>query len=186
MAGEQPRDLPFAPNFRVGDWLVEPSLDRLSRNGSVVHLRPQLTNLLLLLARHAGRTVSKGQILASVWAGQFVAESGLSRCMTELRRALEDDAREPKVVETITKRGYRLVAPVVFLDEAALKGGVRAPSSGGRPVDAPRRAVGTGLAATEAILGTLEAGVARIRSWVVQRRASLGREASPIVRPSAP
>ena len=109
----------FAPDFRVGDWLVEPSLDRLSRNGSILRIRPQLTNLLVLLARHAGRTVSKDEIIASVWDGQFVAESGMTRCVAELRHALEDDAREPRLIETIPKRGYRLVAPVVFLQDGS-------------------------------------------------------------------
>lgn len=108
----------MARDFRVADWLVEPSLDRLSRNGTAVHLRPQLTNLLVLFASRAGRTVSKDEILASVWERQFVAESGLSRCVAELRRALEDDARAPRILETIPKRGYRLIAPVAFVDAA--------------------------------------------------------------------
>ena len=112
MPGEESERRPFATDFRIGDWLVEPSLDRLSRNGTVLHLRPQLTNLLVLLAENAGRTVSKEEILARVWEGQFVAESGMTRCIAEIRQALGDDARDPKIVQTITKRGYRLVAPV--------------------------------------------------------------------------
>lgn len=113
---EQPERVPFAGDFHVGEWLVEPSLDRLSRNGTVLHLRPQLTNLLVLLARNAGRTVSKDEILSTVWDGQFVAESGMTRCIAEIRQALGDDARDPKIVQTITKRGYRLVAPVTFIE----------------------------------------------------------------------
>jgi eukaryotic-like serine/threonine-protein kinase len=108
----------WAADFRVGDWLVEPSLDRLSRNGTTVHLRPQLTNLLVLLARNAGRTVSKDEILSKVWDGQYVAESGMTRCIAEIRQALGDDARDPKIVQTITKRGYRLVAPVTVIQPA--------------------------------------------------------------------
>jgi DNA-binding winged helix-turn-helix (wHTH) protein/tetratricopeptide (TPR) repeat protein len=119
MAAEQPPPVGFAPDFRVGEWLVEPSLDRLSRNGTVLRLRPQLTNLLVVLAEHAGKTVSKDEILARVWEGQFVAESGMTRCIAELRQALGDDAREPKVLETIPKRGYRLVAPVALVESAA-------------------------------------------------------------------
>jgi eukaryotic-like serine/threonine-protein kinase len=117
-AGAGPLSSP--PDFRVGEWLLEPSLDRLSRNGTVVHLRPQLTNLLVLLAQNAGRTVSKEEILARVWEGQFVAESGMTRCIAEIRQALGDDARDPKVLQTITKRGYRLVAPVTVIKTAPL------------------------------------------------------------------
>ena len=143
MAAEQSPPVGFAPDFRVGEWLVEPSLDRLSRNGSMLRLRPQLTNLLVLLAEHAGKTVSKDEILARVWEGQFVAESGMTRCIAELRQALEDDAREPKVLETIPKRGYRLVAPVVFVQAeesvaaAAAVGALPPKQPGGQPA-APR------------------------------------------------
>lgn len=122
MPAEERERVAFAADFRVGEWLVEPSLDRLSRNGAVVRLRPQLTNLLVLLAAHAGRTVSKDEILSKVWEGQFVAESGMTRCIAEIRQALQDDAREPKIIETIPKRGYRLVAPVAFLDAGPAHG----------------------------------------------------------------
>jgi hypothetical protein len=85
----------------------------------VVHLRPQLTDLLSLLARHAARTVPKHVILDEVWASQYVGESALTRCIAEIRQALGDDARRPTIIETIPKRGYRLVAPVAFLPAGA-------------------------------------------------------------------
>ena len=106
------RHLSFPDDFRIGDWLVEPSLDRLSRGDTVIHLRTQLTNLLVLFAHNPGRTVSKEEILARIWEGQFVAESGMTRCIAEIRQALGDDAHDPKILQTITKRGYRLLAPV--------------------------------------------------------------------------
>ena len=112
MAPEHQGFVPFPEDVRIGDWLLEPSLDRLSRNGTTVHLRPQLTDLLVLLAEHAGRTVSRDEILSRVWAGRFVAETGMARCIAEIRQATGDDARDPKIVQTVTKRGYRLVAPV--------------------------------------------------------------------------
>ncbi len=122
MQAEQPVHPEFAADFRVGEWLVEPSLDRLSRDGTVLRLRPQLMDFLVLLAQHAGQTVSKDLILAEVWRGQLVAESGMTRCISEIRQALCDDAHEPKTVQTIRKRGYRLVAPVVFLDTRGASG----------------------------------------------------------------
>jgi DNA-binding winged helix-turn-helix (wHTH) protein/tetratricopeptide (TPR) repeat protein len=115
MAAEQSEQVEFALDFRVGDWLVEPSLSRLSRNGTALRLRPQLIDLLVVLAEHAGRTVSKETILTRVWQGQHVAESGMTRCIAEIRQALGDDAHEPTLLQTIPKRGYRLVAPVVYV-----------------------------------------------------------------------
>lgn len=137
MAADSPHLGAFAPDFHVGGWLVEPSLDRLSRGETVLHLRPQLTNLLVLLAEHAGKTVSKDEILARVWEGQFVAESGMTRCIAELRQALGDDAREPTVVETIPKRGYRLVAPVVFVDAGTAPAAPAPLAASGLPAASP-------------------------------------------------
>ena len=117
-------------NFRVGDWLVQSNLDRLSRGETLIHLRPQLTNLLLLLARHAGKVVAKDLILKEVWGSLYVGESALTRCITEIRQDLGDDARQPKIIETIPKRGYRLVAPVEFLAEIM-------PMTDGRPASPP-------------------------------------------------
>jgi len=131
MHAEQPERQEFAADFRVGEWLVEPSLDRLSRNGTVLRLRPQLIDMLVVLAQHAGRTISKEAILAKVWEGQHVAESGMTRCIAEIRQVLGDDARDPKMVQTIPKRGYRLVAPVVFLETHGVTaaGGSACPAS---------------------------------------------------------
>jgi DNA-binding winged helix-turn-helix (wHTH) protein/tetratricopeptide (TPR) repeat protein len=146
----------FAADFRVGDWLVEPSLDQISRNGHATRLRPQLIDLLVLLARHAGQTVPKEMILASVWAGQHVAESGLTRCIAEIRQALDDRADVPAVIQTIPKRGYRLVAPVMFLDqERTTPGGSRGTAAAPLPTDG----LDTGLDPA----GAAATGIARLR-----------------------
>jgi len=96
--------------FTVGDWVVEPSLNRMTSRASIVHLRPRLMDLLAFLADHAGEVVAKDEVLAAVWGQPFLAESVLSRSITELRQALGDDAAVPRYIETIVKRGYRLVA----------------------------------------------------------------------------
>jgi len=114
-AGNSP-DVPRLISLTVGDWLVEPKACRVSRGDTVVKLRPQLTDLLVCLARRAGQIVLRDEILSEVWPQQYIAESGLSRCVAELRQNLQDDAQEPRFIETFPKRGYRLVAPVEFLE----------------------------------------------------------------------
>ncbi len=104
------------PSFTVGDWLVEPKACQISRGDTVEKLRPQLVDLLVCLARRPGEIVLKEEILAEVWSAQFIAESGLSRCIAELRQLLRDDAHAPRYIETVLKRGYRLIAPVVWLE----------------------------------------------------------------------
>jgi DNA-binding winged helix-turn-helix (wHTH) protein len=104
--------------FRLEDWLVEPELDRISRGEETVHLQPLEMNLLVLLAARAGRVVAPRNLIDAVWEGRIVAESALSRTVAGLRRALGDDARQPRYVETIPRRGYRLVGKVSALDTA--------------------------------------------------------------------
>jgi serine/threonine-protein kinase len=99
--------------FRLGDWLVEPALDRLTRNGTVVHLRPQAMDVLAFLASRAGAVVSHDETMAAVWGERFVNEYALTRCIADLRKALGEDARHTQYIENIPKRGYRVIAPVV-------------------------------------------------------------------------
>jgi TolB-like protein/DNA-binding winged helix-turn-helix (wHTH) protein len=100
-------------NFQLGTWLVEPSLNTISRNGTTVQLEPKVMSVLVCLAEHAPEPVSKEELLKTVWPGTFVGEGVLTRSIFELRRVFEDEAKEPRVIQTIAKRGYRLVAPVV-------------------------------------------------------------------------
>jgi DNA-binding winged helix-turn-helix (wHTH) protein len=150
MAPDASPDVVRLTPFTVGDWLVEPKACRISRGDTVVKLRPQLTDLLVCLARRAGEIVLKDEILAEVWPGQYIAESGLSRCVAELRQSLEDHPHEPHFIETFPKRGYRLIAPVVWLErtegahiaiEEAAGAGVAAEAAAARttaPADAER------------------------------------------------
>lgn len=99
-------------DFHVGEWLVEPALNAVCRNGETVRLQPKVMNVLVCLAQHAGEPVSKEQLLSLVWGDTFVGDDVLKRSISELRRAFQDDVQAPSVIQTIPKRGYRLVAPV--------------------------------------------------------------------------
>jgi len=109
-------------DFRLGTWLVHPSLNCVSRNGTSVQLEPKVMSVLVCLAEHRGEPVSKEQLLQTVWPDTFVGEGVLTRSISELRRVFEDDTREPKVIQTISKRGYRLLAPV-GQENGSLNGG---------------------------------------------------------------
>jgi len=69
-------------------------------------------DLLVYLAEHPNQVVTKDEILEDVWHQRFAAESVLSRSVADLRQLLDDDAQQPRVIETIPKRGYRLVAAI--------------------------------------------------------------------------
>lgn len=104
-------------DFHLGDWLVEPRLNTISRNGATVRLQPKIMEVLVCLAQHAGEPVSKEKLLESVWPGTFVTDDVLTRAISELRRVFEDDAQQSHVIQTIPKRGYRLVVPVEHVTE---------------------------------------------------------------------
>jgi TolB-like protein/DNA-binding winged helix-turn-helix (wHTH) protein/Tfp pilus assembly protein PilF len=92
--------------------LVKPSLNTISRNGTTARLEPKVMELLVCLAGHAGETLPKETLLQGVWPDTFVSDDALKHCISELRRVFEDDARKPRIIQTIPKRGYRLLAPV--------------------------------------------------------------------------
>src|SRR3569832_1888412 len=99
-------------DFRLDHWFVQPAQCRLSNGGSPRQVRARVMDLLVYLAAHRGEVVSKDQLLTDVWKAAAVSESALTRTVTELRQALGDDADEPRLIETIPKRGYRLIARV--------------------------------------------------------------------------
>ena len=105
-------------SFSVGDWLIEPDLDRISRKSESASLRPQVMELLVFLARQGGQVARTEDILDKLWAGKFVTDGTLYNCVSELRQALANGETGQEYVETIPKKGYRLVAPVTGLDES--------------------------------------------------------------------
>ena len=99
-------------DFRVGPWLVQPSLNTISQNGTSNRVEPKMMAVLVCLAEHTGEVVPKEKLLQAVWPDTFVSDDVLKRSVSELRRVFGDDAHESGIIETIPKRGYRLVVDV--------------------------------------------------------------------------
>jgi Tol biopolymer transport system component/DNA-binding winged helix-turn-helix (wHTH) protein len=168
------------PPFQVGEWQVSPALCRMSRRGDVTHLEPRVMSLLVCLAARPGQVFSRDALLGAVWPDVVVNEEALTRAISELRRVFADDPREPRIIETIRKSGYRLVAPVGHAGAEsgrvhALPSPNPAPSRPGPPsalrVHRPRRRAWLWPA-----LGLLL--LALLGSWWNAR----GRIAAPLVR----
>jgi len=103
--------------FYLGDWLIQPSLDRVTRGQRTHTVPPRFMDLLVCLAEQRGAVVSKSQIVDKVWAGDVVTDGALTHAVAVLRQTLDDDAREPRYIETIPRRGYRVIATVRSADE---------------------------------------------------------------------
>lgn len=99
-------------SYHVGKWLVDDPGCRISHEDAVVGLEPKVMDLLLLLVRHQGQVVSREDLLAALWPGMVVGEDTLARTVSKLRQALADDSKQPSYIETVPKRGYRLIAEV--------------------------------------------------------------------------
>lgn len=104
----EPRQSPF----RVGEWTAEPAWNRVHRDGDTLKLEPRVMRLLATLAAAPGRPLSRQQLLELVWPDVLVNEEALSRAVSQLRRALGDEPRAPRFIETVHKGGYCLIAPV--------------------------------------------------------------------------
>ena len=75
-----------------------------------IRLTPKAAAVLKVLVTHAGEPVSKERLFAAVWSGIVVSDDALTSCVQELRKALDDDPRQPRFIETRHRRGYRFVA----------------------------------------------------------------------------
>jgi DNA-binding winged helix-turn-helix (wHTH) protein/predicted ATPase len=90
----------------------------LTRGGQEVRLTPKSLAVLGLLAEHAGSVVTKDELFETVWSDTAVTDSALATCIQEIRHALDDDARRPRFIETLHRRGYRFVARASIEPEA--------------------------------------------------------------------
>jgi DNA-binding winged helix-turn-helix (wHTH) protein/TolB-like protein/Flp pilus assembly protein TadD len=98
--------------FRLGEWVVDPSTDRVQRDGQTRSLQPKFMQLLTFLAEQPGEVVSRERIVDQVWGRHYVADGTLRHAIAVLRQTLGDDVHNPRYIETISTKGYRLIADV--------------------------------------------------------------------------
>lgn len=97
---------------QIGECWANRTTNELDRAGDTVRIEPKVMEVLMLLADHAGEVVSREELLAAVWPDVVVGDDALTQSIIKLRKALGDNPRAPSYIETISKRGYRLIAPV--------------------------------------------------------------------------
>ncbi len=120
------------PEFVVGDCVVRPDTNEIVRSGETLHLEPKSMEILAYLIARRGEVVSRDELLDQVWPDVHVGDDLLTAAIIKIRRALVDDARDPDYVETIPKRGYRLIAPVREIAATLAEGSQPPPSKGNR------------------------------------------------------
>lgn len=111
--------------FRLGDWLVETDLNRLTKEGESLLLEPKSMDVLVYLCQRPGEVVSTDEIIEAVWQGRPMGDNPVYKAVAKLRHALSDDASHPRYIATVTKKGYRLLANVESIATVAVPGGTR-------------------------------------------------------------
>jgi transcriptional activator of cad operon len=97
---------------QIGEWMVHPALDSISRGTETQKLEPRAMRLLLCLANSPGEVVSIDRLLTEVWAGVVVGSASVYEAVSQLRKVLGDVDAQPTYIATVPRKGYRLVAPV--------------------------------------------------------------------------
>jgi TolB-like protein/DNA-binding winged helix-turn-helix (wHTH) protein/Tfp pilus assembly protein PilF len=148
--------------FKVGEWLVEPALDRISYDSVARSVRPQVMELLVYLAERPGQVVSTDELLSNLWDGRVVTEGSVYNCIGELRGVLVGGGIDGTAIETIPRKGYRLIATVTAHD--AMK---PMPASRRRPIAAILAVAFVVIAATSIWLQNRDSEPLEIRSLAV-------------------
>lgn len=105
------------PVFRVGEWLVTPADNKISRDGRQLSLEPRLIDMLQYFARHPDVVLSRDELIDNVWKRNIVTNHVVTQSISELRKYLKDgDSHSPEYLITVPKRGYKLVAPVMWCE----------------------------------------------------------------------
>jgi len=105
--------------FKLGEWLVKPDDGSLVSSQRVTRLEPLLMELLVFLCSHAGQVVSKNDVLKNIWGDRWVSDGTIKASFYQLRKALGDTPRKPRFIETLPKRGYRVLIRPVALTKSA-------------------------------------------------------------------
>ena len=93
----------------INDWQLLETENKLLRGDQEVMLQPLCAKLLAFLATRSGQVVSREQLVAQVWQGRVVSEDAINNCIKKIRKALNDDPKQPQMIQTIPKQGYRLI-----------------------------------------------------------------------------
>ena len=165
------------PNvFHLGCWRVLRDQNRLEcatpDGPRSERLEPKAMDVLCLLAANAGQTVTREEMLERVWRGRFVMEGALSRVILALRNSLGDDSRSPIYIETVPKRGYRLLMAPRTDDTVAVPV-IEAPVLAAPPEAAPPEAAPPAATPQELVIPPRRPASRRLWRWSVAGLLSL-------------
>jgi TolB-like protein/DNA-binding winged helix-turn-helix (wHTH) protein/Tfp pilus assembly protein PilF len=113
---------------QIGEWIVNPSLDTISKGTETQKLEPRTMRLLMCLANSGGEVVSVDRLLTEVWTGVVVGSASVYQSVSQLRKLLGDVDPNPTYIVNIPRKGYRLIAPLRRIEAASASSGIAAVS----------------------------------------------------------
>jgi len=125
--------------FTIGDWTVTVATNELTQGEKCVRLEARTMDVLCCLYEHRGLVVSKETLIEQVWKLHVVSDHSITVAISDLRRALGCSSKNPKFIETISKRGYRLISsPGDEVEEAKSAEALRGSNLGQQTTTIPR------------------------------------------------
>ena len=173
---------PQPPSFRIGPYLLDLGAGELHKGGAHIRLQEKSLRVLPALAEQHGQVVTREELKKRLWPDDtFVDfETGLNTAVSKLRDALSDDAGKPRYIETIPRRGYRILIPVEIVT-ALSDGGAAAPTAEPLPAVAPaaerREAPGRRSAVRVRLWASVAAAVVALAGtgyWMTHGRPARG------------
>lgn len=169
--------------FRFGDFVLHMERFELRKGGMPIHLQPKTFDVLCYLVSHPERLIDKDELLRAVWPDVIVTENSLTRCIKDLRKALDDDAAHPRYIENIARRGYRLLISPEAIGDVAPTNDVQPgmqPMAETGPVLAPAPADARGKRGTIVAFGAIAAIAAiAVIAMIAAAITGIGRRAGP-------
>lgn len=108
--------------FTIDKWNIDPTTNRIWTSNHSIVIPPKEMEVLCYLSQRAPGVVDREELLAEVWKGVFVNENTINRIIANLRKSLEDDWKNPSIIETVSKSGYRIIGNVNSLRKPILAG----------------------------------------------------------------
>jgi len=152
-----------ANGFQLEDWRIVPAEGTLARGDEVVHLEPKAMEVLVYFASRPGDVITREDLERNVWRGAIVGYDAVTNTIIKLRKALGDDARQPRFISTIPKRGYKLICQVTAIGTA---GELNPAPRAEHPGHVDRRRAGTRLDTKTVGIGIIAAVAIAALTWI--------------------
>jgi len=108
------------PKIQIGDFLLDQQLSTLKKNEVEVVVEPKLLELLLLFCQNPNRIISREEILEQLWQNSIVTDNAINKMVGNLRKLLLDDPKTPQYIQTVPKRGYRLICSINIISNTPI------------------------------------------------------------------